>query len=261
MQEADVRGASEMLWSLWQRGAVTDALPVAFAPRTRAEGYAVQAQLDRLSGNTRVGWKIAATSVAGQKHIGVDGPLAGRIFAARVKLAGASVSIANNRMRVAEPEFAFRFGRSLPPRATDYSTDEVMAAVETLHLALELPDSRFADFAVVGGPALIADNACAHDLVLGAPVTADWRGIDLAQHRVHAKVGVRYERDGVGANVLGDPRVALTWIVNELSGLGIAMPVGEFVTTGTCAVPLEILPGDRVDADFGVLGCIGVAIT
>jgi 2-keto-4-pentenoate hydratase len=29
---------------------------------------------------------------------------------------------------------------------------------------------------------------------------------------------------------------------------------GEIVTTGTCLVPLDIAPGDRVLMDFGVLG-------
>ena len=64
----------------------------------------------------------------------------------------------------------------------------------------------------------------------------------------------RLARDGIGANVLGDPRVALTWLVNELSALGLTLRAGEVVTTGTCLVPLEIPPGDRVAMDFGALG-------
>lgn len=260
MQSADISGAAETLWGLWQRGDVTDALPPSLAPCNRAEGYAVQAEFDRLSGNTRVGWKIAATSAAGQRHIGVDGPLLGRIFAARVHKPGTVVPLLKNRMRVAEPEFAFRFGRTLAPRATPYSVDEVMAAVESLHLALELPDSRFAEFASVGGPALIADNACANELVLGDAVRADWRQIDLSRHPVKARVDGRYDRSGSGANVLGDPRLALTWSVNELIKLNIAMTAGEFVTTGTSVVPLELMPWDHVSADFGLLGTIAVAI-
>lgn len=257
----NTRSAAETIWSLWQQGDVIDALPEALRPHTRADGYAAQADLDRLSGDTRVGWKIAATSIAGQKHIGVDGPLAGRIFKARLHKPGATLSIARNRMRVAEPEFAFRFAQTLEPRTAPYTEAEVMRAVKTLHLAIELPDSRFADFARVGGPSLIADNACAHELVLGEAVEADWRSIDLARHAVKCRVGDRYERDGVGANVLGDPRIALNWIVNELSALGIPMAKGEFVTTGTCAVPLDIVPGDLVEADFGPLGAIDVRVT
>ncbi len=260
MQSADMQRTAELLWACWQEGRVIEALPAQGRPSSRAEGYAAQAEFDRLSNTTRVGWKIAATSAAGQRHIGVDGPLMGRIFAARVHKPGAVVSLVNNRMRVAEPEFAFRFGRTLAPRSALYSVDEVMAAVESLHLALELPDSRFNDFAAVGGPALMADNACAHELVLGDAVSVDWRAVDLSCHSVRAQVEGRYERSGSGANVLGDPRVALAWSVNELSALGIAMAAGEFVTTGTSVVPLELMPWDRVSADFGPLGSIAVAV-
>ena len=159
-------------------------------------------------------------------------------------------------MRVAEPEFAFRCGIRLAPRSATYSQAEVMAAMDALIPAIEVPDSRFEDFAKAGAAQLIADCACARDFVLGTPAPADWRRIDLAQHKVHGSIAGRLDRDGVGANVLGDPRLALTWIVNELSGLGVALEPGEVVTTGTCMTPLEIQPGDHVIADFGVLGRI-----
>ena len=55
----------------------------------------------------------------------------------------------------------------LPPRAAPYTIEEVLAAVETLHPAIEVPDSRYEDFAKVGAAQLIADNACAHYFVLG----------------------------------------------------------------------------------------------
>ena len=91
-------------------------------------------------------------------------------------------------------------------------------------------------------------------------VDADWRALDLSAHAVHATVGSRYDRDGVGANVLGDPREALAWCVNEVSSLGITLNPGELITTGTCLVPLEFEQGDYVAADFGILGRISVQI-
>ena len=36
-----------------------------------------------------------------------------------------------------------------------------------------------------------------------------------------AEVVGRLERDGIGSNVLGDPRVAFAWLVNEVTGLGL----------------------------------------
>ena len=58
--------------------------------------------------------------------------------------------------------------------------------------------------------------------------------------------------------MLGDPRLALTWLANELSALSITLKVGQTITTGTCLVPLEVQPGDAVTGDFGVLGQVSM---
>jgi 2-keto-4-pentenoate hydratase len=132
----------------------------------------------------------------------------------------------------------------------------VLAAVGSLHPAIEVPDSRYEDFTIVGAPQLIADDACAHYFVLGAAATFDWRQTDLAGHAVSGAVAGKFDHDGVGANVLGDPRIALAWLVNELSALAIPVRKGQVITTGTCIVPLPIDPGDRVRVDFGRLGSV-----
>ena len=253
MDTTQAAAASELLVRAWRNGAVLDRLPDALRPQTRADGYLIQAQLER-PGSPLRGWKIAATSDAGQRHIGVDGPLAGRLLADMVHPDGATLPFGANRMRVAEAEFAFRMGRALPPRPAPYTEAEVLDAVAALHLGMEVPDSRFADFTTAGAEQLIADNACAHQFVLGPQAPDAWRELDLAAHRVVGRVGTRLERQGRGANVLGDPRTALTWLVNELSAHGITLAAGQFVTTGTCVVPMEIAPGDEVSAEYGVLG-------
>ena len=246
--------AAEILWQNWQRRSRIDELPLDCRPRDRAAGYAVQSELVRLSGQDIVGWKIAATSAAGQKHIGVEGPLAGPLLANRVLPNGAAVPLAGNIMMVAEAEFAFRFGRSLPRRANQYSQEEVLSAVESLHPAIEVPDSRYNDFARVGAPQLIADTACACWFVLGPAATADWRSRDLVTHTAVAYRNGEAAATGSGANVLGDPRVALTWLVNELRTYDDGLSQGQFVTTGTCVIPVVIKPGDSIRVDFGDFG-------
>jgi 2-keto-4-pentenoate hydratase len=198
----------------------------------------------------------------------VDGPLAGRLLREKAFDSGATLPFGANHMRVAEAEFAFRMGRDLPPRAEPYRVEDVLDAASALHPAIEIPDSRYDDFTIVGAPQLIADNACAHLFVLGPEAPALWRDVDLVEHTVIGTVGRadtgRHEdalaREGRGANVLGDPRIALTWLVNELSGLGIVLKAGAVVTTGTCLTPLPIAPGDEMTAEFGVLGRVSVRI-
>ena len=250
-----------MLWQHWNQLTRFDELPEPCRPTNRAEAYAIQAEWARLSGQEVVGWKIAATSIAGQKHIGVDGPLAGRLLANRVLKGGANISLAGNLMRVAEAEFAFRFGQSLPRRDALYTVAEVLAAVESLHPAIEIPDSRYHDFIRVGAPQLIADDACASWFVLGEAMTANWREMNLITHLVDAYQNEAIATSGSGANVLGDPRVALTWIANELSTYGEGLRAGEFVTTGTCITPLPIAEGNQLRFDFGALGVVEASLS
>jgi 2-keto-4-pentenoate hydratase len=250
-----IEAASRTISGHWRAGTKLAALDASQRPQGRKEGYAIQAELEK-SGKL-FGWKIAATSEAGQKHINVAGPMAGRILSQTVIADGGTASMHGNGMRVAEPEFAFRMARDLPPRSSPYSVTELLDAVGSVHPAIEIPDSRFADFVSAGEAQLIADNACAHLFVLGAPAAADWRARDLVEEKpVITMRGQRFV--GHGKNVLGDPRVALAWLANELRELGITLRAGEVVTTGTCHPPLPIQSGDRMDADFGVLGKVSV---
>ena len=255
------RQAAEILYQHRQAGTVLETLPEAIRPQNRAQGYQIQAMLETDKADKRLGWKIAATSQAGQRHIGLNGPIAGRILSSMLLQERAPAPFGSNHMRVAEAEFVFCVGRDISPRRTPYSQNEVMAEISSLHLGLEFPDSRFADFASAGEAQLIADNACAHKFMMGSAVPDSWRDLDLSAHLVQARVSgssgqAETEYDGAGANVLGCPRIAMTWLVNELSEQNITLTRGEFVTTGTTTLPMVIKPGCLVVADFGSLGTI-----
>jgi 2-keto-4-pentenoate hydratase len=257
LDKNQIAAASKTLHDHWRAGTKFAGIDADQRPRDRAEGYAIQAAIEKYSSEPLFGWKIAATSEAGQKHINVDGPMAGRILAETVVADGGTADMAGNEMRVAEPEFAFRMAKDLPARSTPYTLQQVLDAVDTLHPAIEIPDSRFADFVSAGAAQIIADNACAHLFVLGPPTTTDWRSLDLVEEKpVITLRGQQFI--GHGKNVLGDPRVALTWLANELRQLGMTLKAGRVVTTGTCHPPLPIQSGDFCAVDFGSLGKVSV---
>ena len=252
-----ITAAAKILHDHGRGGTKMAGLDASLRPRDRTEAYAIQAAIEKYSSEPLFGWKIAATSEAGQKHINVDGPMAGRILAETVISDGGTASMAGNEMRVAEPEFAFRMRVDLPARAAPYTLQQVLDAVDTLHPAIEIPDSRFEDFVGAGAAQIIADNACAHLFVLGPPASADWRSRDLVEERpVVTLRGQQFV--GHGKNVLGDPLIALTWLANELRQLGVTLKAGRIVTTGTCHPPLPIQSGDFCTVDFGSLGKVSV---
>src|SRR3954471_22349822 len=106
LDKVQIAAAAKTLHDHWQAGTKIADLDPSQRPRDRAEGYAIQAAMQ--SYGSLFGWKIAATSEAGQKHINVAGPRAGRLFAERVVVDGGTASMAGNEMAVSEPEFAFR---------------------------------------------------------------------------------------------------------------------------------------------------------
>jgi 2-keto-4-pentenoate hydratase len=259
MDSEAIRRAALLIRSCWEGRRRIAALPADCRPKRLRDGYEIQAALEPLHGPT-IGWKIAATSKAGQQHIGVDAPLAGRLFKRFAQGNGALLPAGHLHMRVAEAEFAFKMARDLPPRTEPYSQGEVMEAVDTLHLAIEVPDSRYEDFVTIGAPSLVADDSCAAYFVLGAEAR-DWRAVDLPAHKVSARKNGAVVAEGSGANVLGDPRGALAWIANDLHSRGDFLRAGEVITTGTCVKPVPIAPGDVIVMDFGALGTVKVSFT
>lgn len=255
MDETATKRAAALLWRTRMQETRIDALPPELRPASLEEGYAIQEAMLEIAGQPPVGWKIAATSAAGQKHIGVTEPLAGRLFRDFVLADGAHRPVVRNHMRVAEAEFAFVMARDLPPRAAPYDMGEACDAVGAMHLAIEVPDARYEVFDTIGAPSICADCAFHAWFVLGRAVP-DWRGLDLAKHPVRAFKNGGVVAEGSGANALGDPRIALTWLANHLSKRGIGLRAGEVVTTGTCVKPVDIAAGDRIVMDFAALGTV-----
>ena len=91
-------------------------------------------------------------------------------------------------------------------------------------------------------------------MVLGPRAPDQWRSVDLSQHAVTVRRGNEIVATGTGANVLGDPRIGLTWLANELLSQGQQLKAGAVVMTGTCVVPVPVAAGDAMTADFGAFG-------
>ena len=252
--------SAQLIADCWAHGTKLAALPSDCRPQDLAEGYKAQCALEDALHQPVVGWKIAATSARGQKHIGVDGPIAGRLFASRIVEGGAQVSMHGNAMAAGECEFVFRLAQDLPARAAPYSREEVMAAVAAVHPGLEVPDSRFEDFAAAGAAQLAADNACTHWMAIGPASDADWREIDFSTHATCLRIDARTVTEGTGADVLGDPRDALTWLANNHALQGASLRAGQYITTGVTGQPSPIQTGQRVTADLGALGQVTVSL-
>jgi 2-keto-4-pentenoate hydratase len=237
------------------------ALPGDCRPRDTEDGRTIQEAWVASAGWEIAGYKIGCTSEHAQEMLGTDSPFPGRVFRPFVFDSPATVTAGPGGMIavMVEGEFAFRLAGDLPARGTPYDRAEVEAAVAAVMPAIELVDTRFTDFVGVGVASLVADCGANGGLVLGAPVE-DWRGIDLAANPVSMTVAGELRASGVGADALGHPLNALTWLANDLSRRGFGLEAGQVVTTGTCTQVFPVPPGETAVADHGPLGRVEVTL-
>ena len=184
------------LWGAWRDGRQIQALPADCRPRTIEEGYAAQDGLAASAGLAVAGYKIGATNPLVQARFGVDAPFSGRLFADFVGESPLFVPAGRVNFHTVEPEFDFVMGASLAPRAAPYTCEEVRAAVASVHPAIEMPDSRYADWLSMSAADLIADNAIGGPLCLG-PAAEGGRAHDLAAQQVTVRRNGEPAAEGV----------------------------------------------------------------
>lgn len=245
---------SDNYLKVWNNRLMHENIELLQIPQNKLEAYKIQADYEKLSNSDLFGWKIAASSIEGQKDIGVDGPIAGRLLQERYNKPGTTFSLQKNTMQTVEAEFAFKLLNDINPRDNDYTLDEIIKNIDCVIPAIEIPDSRFIDFKKTGANLLIADNACAGDFVLSNNVFTDFKAINFKNFEVDCYKNNDIAEKGIGSNVLGDPLIALTWIINELSHLKITCKKAQIIMTGTCIKPLKVKVGDHIVMDFFELG-------
>lgn len=226
--------------------------PAGAAPRSLDEAYAVQEAFTRLWTSPVAGYKVGCASPESQRLVGAAGPFAARIYAGDCVASPATVRARDFFAVGVEAEFAFRLGRDFAPHGAP-SRGEAAAAVSDVVCAIEICDTRLADWKKTGLHAMIADNGFQGGLVLGPsrPLAA---APDLAAHEVTLSVDGTVKGRGTGRLVLGHPLDSFAWLAGELSRRGISLRAGDVVAAGTCTGLHFVAAPARVVADFGSLG-------
>jgi 2-keto-4-pentenoate hydratase len=228
-------------------------------PPDKKAAFAIQSAVREKLGWTHAGWKIGCTSERAQKALKTDGPFPGPLYAERLYKSGVHLETLPENSRTTEPEIAFTLARDLPVRDRAYSVDEVLAAVASVHPAIEIVNPRcpkgFDD--VVEW--YIADGGLNHALVLGDPVKPLSRE-DYAKVKVNVSVNGQQKYSGIGANALGGPEQALTWLANDLNAKGLHLRAGDVVTTGVITEVFDTTLGDDVAATYDKLGTVKVRL-
>jgi 2-keto-4-pentenoate hydratase len=202
------------------------------------------------AGATVIGHKVGLTSAAMQQMMGVDEPDYGHLLSDMALTEDVAIDASRWLIPRVEPEVGFVLGADLP--GEDCTEDDVLHATEAVTAALELIDSRIADWRIAL-PDTIADNASSAGFVLGAarvkPADVDLKDIPVVLYRNDEQVGV-----GRSDAVLGNPVTTVAWLARKVAAFGVRLKAGHIILPGSCTRAIDARPGDVFRGEFGPLG-------
>jgi 2-keto-4-pentenoate hydratase len=215
--------------------------------------YAVQTINTRfweLQGRKIVGRKAGLTAKAVQQQLGVDQPDFGVLFEDMRVADGGRLDPAKAIQPKAEAEIAFVLGADLLDAKV--TADQVAAAVASVHAAIEIVDSRIANWKITFADT-VADNGSSAFFVLadkGMPLP----GLDIWTAGMVMKINGEIVSTGVGAAALGNPLNAAAWLARTLVLRGEPLKAGDILLAGALGPMIALTPGDKVEAFVGGIG-------
>jgi 2-keto-4-pentenoate hydratase len=242
------------------RTGVAVAIDPADRPATPDEAEKVQDELLRELGHRSGSWKLGATNWTAQRNLGLGRFFSGLVPPERVLDTPTALPLRSLRPAGVECEILLRFGRDLPVRAEPYGTDEIMAAVATVHPGFEIPESRFAGLGAEGPCALLADNGAAGWAIIGPsrPI-AELEALLPCTARL--LVGGEEVAEGdTGVLVQPIPELMADH-VNRMGRRGYPTKAGDTILTGSLTPYRPIEAAAEVIGDFGPLGRVVLRLT
>tara|TARA_B100001964_G_scaffold49549_1_gene55734 strand:+ start:2038 stop:2820 length:783 start_codon:yes stop_codon:yes gene_type:complete len=254
--------AAQMLHQARRPGEALTALPAEALPNDLADAYAAQAQLVGLLSNEigpPIGYKVGCTNITARQMLKLDFPFSGRCFESQVVSSPASIDASALHMIGIEPEIAVRIARDLAPGKV-WTTDHVIEHIGEVMPAIEIVESRFSTWPLMGVLSAIADNGVHRQLVLGNEIT-NWSQQQVEDAQVSLTANGRVVREGCATNVDGGPFAVVAWLANHLNAMGITLMAGEVITTGVMTDIYDSAPGEELHAEYNLPGDVRLSIT
>lgn len=260
LSERQMAQATDLLVNSHRTRQALAALPEDCTPTTAAEAMAIQLALNAELGMEPGGWKVGFTSAALLEKAGDIGPMLGAMSKSSIQTSPAEFSRRDFTIPVIEFEVGYRMGADLPPRGSDYSQDEALAAVDSAIIGIEIADPHFDEVFSQPIPSLIADNGVAGGFIAG-PDIPNWRECDLQEIAIASfadgePVGEGFPRDG-----RCDAAWVLTWTANSVARFGAGLKAGDYITTGAAAPPAFLDARREWQGRFEGIGDVTVRFT
>lgn len=205
-------------------------------------------------GERLVGLKMGLTSRAKMQQMGVHDPIYGHLTHAMARKSGDTIWISEHCHPRVEPEIAFILKS---PLSGQISSAEAQAAIGGVCAALEVIDSRFADFKFTLND-VVADNASSTRFIPGdfvAPADLDVSNLGMVM-----SVNGQPREIGSSAAILEHPLKSLVELVHMLARVGEGLQAGQIVLAGGATKAIELEPNTLVSLEVQHLGTVEIFV-
>jgi 2-oxo-3-hexenedioate decarboxylase len=221
------------------------------------DAYAIQKKMIALRlnrGERRVGMKMGFTSRAKMVQMGVSDMIWGRLTDRMLVEDGGRISKAKFVHPRAEPEIAYLLKA---PLAGPVTPAQALAAVEAIAPAIEIIDSRYANFKF-SLEDVVADNASSSAFVIGNWCQPD---IDCSNLGMILEVDGRAQQIGSSAAILGNPARSLAAASRMVAEHGERLEAGWIVMAGGATEAVALAAGTSVRNTVEKLGSVSFSVT
>lgn len=222
-------------------------------PLDAAGAYAIQSINTcfwQAQGRRIVGRKAGLTARAVQKQLGVDQPDYGVLFADMRVPDGGVLAPASCLQPKVEGEIALIVGQDLTDAAIDI--DHLKTAIQSVHAAIEVVDSRIADWKISFADTVADNGSSAFFIVADHGVALT--DADLFSAGMVLEINGQVASVGAAAAALGNPLNAALWLAQTLAAQGDPLVAGDIVLAGALGPMVELQPGDTVAVTVGGIG-------
>jgi len=248
-REKELIDIADTLLDVRRNGTSIDQIDPAIAPQSLQEAYFVQDVMAQAFGEIG-GWKISS---AGPEGVPFFAPMP-LIWIAP---SGSTIKGAH-RLHGLEAEIAYQIGTDLPPRATPYTREEVVAAIAAAHPVFEILEAALTSPTESPRFSTFADMQMHGGFVYG-PATANWQSIDWSQESVTISVDGAVQVQRTGSNPAGNDLLRLViYLANEGSVRTGGLRRGQWITTGSWVGNIWSHAGAVADIHFTHAGHVNL---
>ncbi len=206
--------------------------PTPFA-QTLDEAYAIQDQTIAQWPTKLVGWKVGRINGDDIDKYGTD-RLAGPIFEPTLHKANLSVldmPVYGDGFAAVEGECVAIIGADTDPEKTDYTTEEALTLIQSMHAGIEIASSPFPGINDNGPLVTISDFGNNYGLIIGEEIP-NWKDLKLENWTFATYIDGELIGEKTPDSIPGGPVESVRFLLENAARRGFPLKAGDAITTG-----------------------------